>query len=219
MKAILGKKLGMTQIFAEDGRVIPVTAIEAGPCVIVQVKDKEKDGYAAVQMGFGDVKKKQLVVKPLQGHFDKNKLSYKRFLGEVRVPDSQGYQVGQEIKADIFSTGDRVDVSGVSIGKGFAGVIKRWGYSGGPGSHGSHSHRIPGSIGTSATPSRVFKGKRLPGHMGNRRVTVQDLEVVKVDLEQNLLLVKGSVPGSEGSLVRIKESVKAKSAKKSKPTK
>ena len=128
MKAILGKKLGMTQIFAEDGRVIPVTAIEAGPCVIVQVKDKEKDGYAAVQMGFGDVKKK-LVVKPLQGHFDKNKLSYKRFLGEVRVPDSQGYQVGQEIKADIFSTGDRVDVSGVSIGKGFAGVMKRWGYS------------------------------------------------------------------------------------------
>jgi len=218
MKAILGKKLGMTQIFAEDGRVIPVTAIEAGPCVIVQVKDKEKDGYAAVQMGFGDVKKK-LVVKPLQGHFDKNKLSYKRFLGEVRVPDSQGYQVGQEIKADIFSTGDRVDVSGVSIGKGFAGVMKRWGYSGGPGSHGSHSHRIPGSIGTSATPSRVLKGKRLPGHMGNRRVTVQDLEVVKVDLEQNLLLVKGSVPGSEGSLVRIKESIKAKSAKKSKPTK
>lgn len=218
MKAILGKKLGMTQIFAEDGRVIPVTAIEAGPCVIVQVKDKEKDGYAAVQMGFGDVKKK-LMVKPLQGHFDKNKLSYKRFLGEVRVPDSQGYQVGQEIKADIFSTGDRVDVSGVSIGKGFAGVMKRWGYSGGPGSHGSHSHRIPGSIGTSATPSRVLKGKRLPGHMGNRRVTVQDLEVVKVDLEQNLLLVKGSVPGSEGSLVRIKESIKAKSAKKSKPTK
>lgn len=218
MKAILGKKLGMTQIFTEDGQVIPVTAIEAGPCLVVQVKDEEKDGYQAIQIGFEDEKKKR-VTRPLQGQFEKNKLPYKKYLAEIRVSDAASYQVGQEIKADIFSVGDRVDVSGVSIGKGFAGVIKRWGFSGGPSSHGSHSHRIPGSIGTSATPSRVLKGRALPGHMGAHSVTVQDLEVVKVDPEQNLLLVKGSVPGSRGNLVNIKESVKAAAVRKSKVAK
>jgi large subunit ribosomal protein L3 len=218
MKTILGKKLGMTQIFTEEGQVIPVTVIQAGPCLIVQIKNADTDGYGAIQVGFEETKKKH-TTRPLQGHFEKNKLSYKRYLAEIRVPDAENYQVGQEIKADIFSVGDKVDVSGVSIGKGFAGVVKRWGFSGGPASHGSHSHRIPGSIGTSATPSHVHKGKALPGHMGNRSVTVQDLEVVRVDPDQNLLLVKGGVPGARGSLVRIKESVKSAVPKKSKAAK
>lgn len=213
MKAIVGKKLGMTQIFSEDGKAIPVTAIEAGPCLVVQVRTKERDGYTAIQLGFGEIKEKQLTL-PKKGHFGKNKVSYKKFLTEFRIPAGETYEVGQEIKADVFSSGDRVDVSGMSIGKGFAGVMKRWGFSGGPGSHGSHSHRIPGSVGASATPSRVFKGKQLPGHMGDQKTTVQNLEVIKVDVEQNLLLVKGSVPGAEGSLVRIQESIKAKSPKK-----
>ncbi len=213
MKAILGKKLGMTQIFLNDGTVIPVTAIEAGPCVVVQVKTIESDGYGAIQLGFQDAKEKHLTL-PEKGHFDKNKILHKKVLNEFRVAAEETYEVGQEIKADIFSPGDRIDVSGVSIGKGFAGVIKRWGFSGGPGSHGSHAHRIPGSIGASATPSRVFKGKQLPGHMGNQKRTVQNLEVVKVDSEQNLLLVKGSVPGAEGTIVRIRESVKAKPGEK-----
>lgn len=209
MKALLGKKIGMTQMFTEDGTVVPVTVIEAGPCVVTQIKNKEKEGYSAIQIGFGDTKEKNLS-RPLLGHLARASVSPKRYLTEVRVEEGDGYRVGQELKVDLFSVGDRADVTGTSIGKGFAGVIKRWGFSGGPASHGSHSHRIPGSIGASATPSRVHRGKKMPGHMGNKQVTAQNLEVVKVDLEQNLLMVKGNTPGSNGSLVMVRGSVKAK---------
>lgn len=209
MKALLGKKIGMTQMFTEDGTVVPVTVIEAGPCVVTQIKNKEKEGYSAIQIGFGDTKEKNLS-RPLLGHLARASVSPKRHLTEVRAEEGEGYRVGQELKVDLFSVGDRADVTGTSIGKGFAGVIKRWGFSGGPASHGSHSHRIPGSIGASATPSRVHRGKKMPGHMGNKQVTAQNLEVVKVDLEQNLLMVKGNTPGSNGSLVMVRGSVKAK---------
>lgn len=206
-KAILGKKLGMTQIFTEDGLMVPVTVVEAGPCVITQVKTEEKDGYQSLQVGFNDIREK-LVNKPLKGHFDKGNTSYKRYLRELKLDNIQDYKVGSELKADMFAAGDKVDVSGTSKGKGFAGVIKRWNQHRGPMSHGSRYHRRPGSMGPSASPGRVFKTKRLPGRMGFERVTIANLEVVKVDAERNLLLIKGAIPGSKGTLLTIKETVK-----------
>lgn len=208
-KGILGRKHGMTQIFDEKGEVIPVTVIEAGPCVVVQKKTVETDGYNAIQVGFGDVKEKKLT-KPLIGHFKKAGVPFKRYLREFRLDDISGYEVGSEIKVDIFKPGDRVDVTGISKGKGFAGVVKRYGANRGPMSHGSKYHRRVGSMGATTDPGRTFKGKIMPGHMGHERVTIQNLEVVKVDPELNLLLVKGSVPGPKGSLLIIKDSVKSK---------
>lgn len=206
-KAILGKKLGMTQIFTENGLLVPVTVVEAGPCVVTQVKTQEKDGYNALQVGFVDIKAK-LVNKPLKGHFDKGNISYKRYLRELKLDNAQEYNVGSEIKADIFAAGDKVDVSGISKGKGFAGAIKRWNQHRGPMAHGSGYHRGPGSLGSGTSPGRVFKTKKLAGRMGAEKVTVPNLEVVKVDAERNLLLIKGAVPGVKGSLLTIKETVK-----------
>jgi large subunit ribosomal protein L3 len=194
----------MSQTFSKNGQVVPVTLIEAGPCVVVQVRTQEKDGYQAVQLGFDNVKEKKLT-SPLKGYFDKAGVAPKKYLAELRLDDSEGFQIGQEIKADIFNEGDLVDVVGVSKGKGFAGVIKRWGFHGRPASHGHHYHRAPGSIGSSATPSRVMKGKKLPGHMGVNKTTASSLEVVKVDADKNLLVIKGSVPGPKGGLLMIRE--------------
>lgn len=208
MKAILGEKIGMTQIFTEDGRVVPVTVVKAGPCVIVQKKTVESDGYNAVQVGFGDIKEKN-VNKPLKGHFGKVKATPTRYLREFRGDDAEGLEAGAEIKADIFEAGEKIDVSGISKGKGFLGVIARWGQHRGPMSHGSRYHRRPGSMGACASPAKVMKGKRLPGRGGFDRVTVQNLEVVKVDTDKNLLLVKGAVPGAKGGLVTIRKSVKS----------
>jgi len=206
-KAILGKKIGMTQVFKENGSLVPVTVIEAGPCVVTQIKTREKEGYNALQIGFSDIREK-LLNKPLKGHFDRAKVPYKRYLREIRVSNVEDYKVGSEIKAGIFSAGDKVDVTGYSKGKGFAGSIKRFNYGRGPESHGSKYHRGPGSLGSTTSPGRVLKGKGLPGRKGMDRVTVQNLEVIKVDPEHNLVLVKGSVPGAKGSLVMIKKSVK-----------
>lgn len=206
-KVIIGKKIGMTQVFSEEGKLIPVTVVEAGPCKIVQVKSDETDGYNSIQLGFGEIKEKK-VNKPEKGHFDKNELEYKKVLKEFRVEDASAYEVGQDVNADVFENGDKIDVTGTSKGKGFAGVIKRHNQSRGPMKHGSKYHRSPGSMGASSSPSRVFKGKKLPGQMGNVQVTVQNLEIVKVDAERNLLLVKGAVPGIRGSLITIKETVK-----------
>ncbi|WP_427340458.1 50S ribosomal protein L3 [Caloranaerobacter sp. DY30410] len=208
MKAILGRKIGMTQVFTEDGTVIPVTVVEAGPVKVVQKKTVEKDGYNAIQVGYCDIKEKK-VNKPLKGHFDKAGVEYKKYLREFRVENVDEYEVGQEIKVDVFSAGDKVDVTGISKGKGFQGVIKRHNQSRGPESHGSKYHRAVGSLGASTFPARVFKTKKLPGHMGHERVTVQNLEVVKVDAEKNLILIKGAVPGPKGGLLIIKQSVKA----------
>ncbi len=207
-KAIIGKKIGMTQIFDEKGRVIPVTAIEAGPCVIAQVKNVETDGYEAIQLGFGEVKESK-VNRPIKGHFAKSKLTPKKHLREFRVDSVEGVKVGDELKADTFAAGDKVDIQGISKGKGFQGVIKRHGQSRGPMGHGSMYHRRPGSMGPTSTPGRVFKGKKLPGHMGRNTITIQNLEVVKVDLDKNVILVKGSVPGANGSILKIKSSIKA----------
>ncbi|MFZ5590507.1 MAG: 50S ribosomal protein L3 [Bacillota bacterium] len=207
-KGILGIKAGMTQIFKEDGTAVPVTVIQAGPCVVVQKKLPETDGYSAVQVGFGE-KKERLVNKPLKGHYNRANLKPMRYLRELRLDDVSGYEVGQEIKVDIFAPGDRVDVVGISRGRGFAGGIKRHGFHRGPMAHGSKYHRRPGSLGAKG-PARVFKGRRLPGHYGVERVTVQNLEVVKVDPERNLLAIKGSVPGVRGGLLMIKDSVKAR---------
>jgi len=209
-KAILGKKLGMTQVFTEDGLMIPVTVVEAGPCVVTQVKTEEKDGYNAVQVGFDDIRPK-LVNKPMKGHFEKANVPYKRYLRELKLEKANEYTVGSEIKADIFQPGDKVDVSGITKGKGFAGTIKRWNAHRGPMSHGSKYHRRVGSMGASSDPSRIFKTKRMPGHMGHTKVTITNLEVVKVDAERNLLLIKGAVPGIRGALLTIKETVKNKS--------
>ena len=207
MKAIIGKKVGMTQIFDEKGYVIPVTVIEAGPCTVAQVKSTENDGYNAVQLGFGDVKESK-VNKPVKGHFAKSKLSAKKHLREFRV-DTADVKVGDEIKADVFAAGDKIDVQGITKGKGFQGVIKRHGQSRGPMGHGSMYHRRPGSMGSTSTPGRVFKGKKLPGHMGVETVTIQNLDVVKVDTDKNVLLVKGSVPGPKGAILKIKATVKS----------
>ncbi len=207
-KAILGKKIGMTQIFDENAKMIPVTVIEAGPCVVVQKKTVETDGYDSVQVGFGDVKEKSLT-KPAKGHFAKANVPYRKHLKEFRLEDVSEVNVGDEIKADIFADGDKVDVTGISKGKGFQGVIKRHNQHRGPMAHGSGYHRRPGSMGACSDPSKVMKGKALPGHMGVEKVTVQNLEVVKVDAEKNLILVKGAIPGNKGGLVVLKDSVKA----------
>lgn len=208
-KFILGKKIGMTQIFNEDGMVIPVTVIEAGPCTVVQKKTVENDGYAAVKVGFGAVTEKRLT-KPEKGLFAKLKLAPKKHLKEFKAEDADKYEVGQDIKVDImFQAGDKIDVSGTSKGKGFQGTIKRYGQSGGPETHGSMYHRRVGSMSANTNPARVFKGKKLPGHMGLEKITVQNLEVVKVDGERNLLLVKGAVPGPKGGLLVVKNTVKS----------
>ncbi len=207
-KAIIGKKIGMTQIFDEKGRVIPVTAIEAGPCVIAQIKTTETDGYDAVQLGFGDVKENK-VNKPVKGHYAKLGITPKKHLREFRLDSLEGLKVGDELKADVFAVGDSVDIQGTSKGKGFQGVIKRHGQSRGPMGHGSMYHRRPGSMGPTSTPGRVFKGKKLPGHMGVQTVTIQNLDVVAIDLDKNVMLVKGSVPGVKGTILKIKMSVKA----------
>ena len=207
-KAILATKVGMTQIWDENGVLIPVTVLQAGPCVVTQVKTLENDGYKAVQVGFLE-KREKLLNKPLKGQFDKAGVSYKRFLREFRFENAEEYKVKDEIKADIFAEGDKVDVSATSKGKGFASAIKKYGQHRGPMAHGSKFHRHQGSNGTSATPSRVLPGKGMPSHMGAVKVTTQNLTVVKVDAEQGLILVKGAVPGPKKSLVTIKEAVKS----------
>ena len=207
MKGILGKKLGMTQIFTEEGIVVPVTVVEAGPNVVTQVKTVEKDGYNAIQVGFEDAKEKSLN-KPQKGHLAAAN-TLKKHLKEFRVDSVEEFTVGQEIKADLFAAGEKIDVTGTSKGKGFQGPIKRHGQSRGPESHGSRYHRRPGSMGACSYPGRVFKNKKLAGHMGSVKVTVQNLEVVRIDAEKNLILVKGAIPGAKGSVVTIKEAVKA----------
>ena len=223
-KAILATKIGMTQIFNEDGVLVPVTVLQAGPCVVTQVKTVENDGYAAVQVGFVDKKEKIVnvdkngskeirnrhgVTKAEKGHFDKAGVSYKRYVREFRFENAADYTVADEIKADIFAAGDKLDATAIAKGKGFQGAIKRHGQHRGPMAHGSKFHRHQGSNGSSSDPSRVFKGKGMPGHMGAKKITVQNLEVVRVDAENNLLLVKGAVPGPKKSLVTLKETVKS----------
>ena len=206
-KAILATKVGMTQIFNEDGVLTPVTVLQAGPCVVTQVKTEENDGYSAVQVGFVD-KREKLVNKPLKGHFDKAGVSYKRYVRELKLEDAESYTLAQEIKADIFAAGDKIDVTAISKGKGFQGAIKRHGQHRGPMAHGSKFHRHAGSNGACSDPSKVFKGKKMPGQMGHKRITIQNLEVVRVDADKNLLLVKGAVPGPKKALVTVKETVK-----------
>ncbi len=202
-KAILGKKLGMSQIFTADGTFIPVTVVEAGPCAVVQVKTKEKEGYDAVQVSFGDIKEKN-VTKPVAGHYAKASAQAKRNLREFRFDDCSSYAVGSVIKCDSFVVGDKVDVVGTTKGRGFSGVIQRWNQSRGPMAHGSGYHRGVGSMSANSDPSRVFKNKHLPGHYGNEQVTIKNLEVVRIDTNRNLLLIKGGIPGAKGSLVIIK---------------
>lgn len=207
-KAIIGKKIGMTQIFTEDGTVIPVTVVQAGPCKVVQKKTMEVDGYEAVQVAYGAVKEKR-VTKPVQGHYEKHGVEAAKMIREFKLDDYANLEVGQDITVESFEPGDKVDISGKSKGKGFQGVIKRHNQHRGPMAHGSKYHRSPGSMGASAYPARVMKGKKLPGQMGNKNVTALNLEVVQVDAEDNLLLIKGAVPGSRGSVVTIKSSVKS----------
>ena len=203
VNTILGRKLGMTQVWGEDDNIVPVTVIQAGPCVVAQVKTTETDGYEAVQIGFGDIKEHR-VNKPMKGHFAKAGIAPMRYLREVRVEDASQHSCGDVITVESFADTAKVDVTGVSKGKGFAGVIKRHHFAGGPGGHGSHFHRAPGSIGMCAYPSRVLKGMRMAGHMGCDRVTVKNLAVVRVDTDQNLILVKGAVPGGKGALVQVR---------------
>ncbi len=216
-KAILATKIGMTQIFAEDGALVPVTVLEAGPCVVTQIKTVENDGYSAVQVGFADKKAKYVdgkevhvhgVNKAEMGHFAKAGVSGKRYVKEFKFENAEEYALAQEIKADIFAAGDKVDATAISKGKGFQGAIKRHGQHRGPMAHGSKFHRHQGSNGACSSPSKVFKGKGMPGHMGHKKITVQNLEIVRVDAEKNLILVKGAVPGPKKSLVTIKETVK-----------
>ena len=207
-KAILATKIGMTQIFAEDGELIPVTVLQAGPCVVTQVKTMDNDGYSAVQVGFQD-KREKLSTKPMKGHFEKAGTSVKRFVREFKLDDAESYTLGQEITADVFAAGDKLDATAISKGKGFQGAIKRHGQHTGPKTHGSKYHRHAGSNGMASDPSKVMKGKKMPGHMGHVKVTVQNLEVVKIDAENNVILVKGSVPGPKKALVTLKTSVKA----------
>lgn len=207
VKNIFGKKVGMTQIFKEDGNVVPVSVVEAGPLFVVQKKTIEKDGYNAIQVGFANVKAHR-VNKPKKGQFDKANVEYKRFLREILVENSDDFQIGQEIKADIFSAGDMVDVSGTSKGKGTQGVIKRHGFARGRETHGSKFHRMPGGLSAGTYPGRVFKGHRMMGRMGNERVTVQNLEIVRIDVENNLILIKGAIPGPKKGLITIKATVK-----------
>ena len=207
-KAILATKVGMTQIFNDDGVLTPVTVLQAGPCVVTQVKTVENDGYSAVQVGFVD-KREKLVAKPQKGAFDKAGVSYKRYVRELKLDDAESYEVKQEIKADVFAAGDKVDATAISKGKGFQGAIKRHGQSRGPMAHGSKYHRHAGSNGACSDPSKVFKGKRMAGHMGAKQITVQNLEVIRVDAENNLILVKGAVPGPKKELVTVKSTVKS----------
>ena len=207
-KAVYGKKLGMTQIFTDDGLVIPVTVVEVEPCVVIRKKTVETDGYNAIQVATGELKEKHMN-KPDKGQFDKVKLAYKKYIRELRLDNIEEINVGDELKADVFAAGEFVDVQGTSKGKGFQGVIKRHGQHRGPLSHGSMYHRRPGSMGPTSSPGRVFKGKKLPGHTGKDTVTVQHLAVVRVDMDKNVLLIKGSVPGYKNALVRIKDSVKS----------
>jgi len=200
LQGFLGRKIGMTQIFREDGRVVPVTVIEAGPCIVTQVKTMETDGYEAVQLGYGEVKRRN---KPQSGHLKNSRLS--RYLREVQADDTSEFEVGQTIGVDIFEAGEKVDIIGTSKGRGFAGVMKRWGFKGGPRTHGqSDRSRAPGSIGGGTTPGKVYKGLKMGGHMGNRRITVKGLEIIEVDTERNLLLVKGGIPGATNSLIQIR---------------
>ena len=204
----MGKKIGMTQIFDKNGVMIPVTVVEAGPVVVTQIKTEETDGYNAVQVGFGEVKEKH-VNKPMKGHFAKAGVALKKHVKELRPEDGvENYSLAQEIKVDIFEVGEKIDVTGISKGKGFQGSIKRHGQSRGPETHGSHYHRAPGSMGSASDPSKVRKGKKLPGHMGHTRVTIQNLEVARVDAEKNLILIKGAIPGPKKGLVVIKTAVK-----------
>ena len=207
-KAILATKVGMTQIFNEDGALTPVTVLQAGPCVVTQVKTMENDGYSAVQVGFAD-KREKLVNKAVKGHFDKAGVSYKKFVREFRFENAEEYSVKDEIKADIFAAGDKVDATAIAKGKGFQGAIKRLGQSRGPMAHGSKFHRHQGSNGACSSPSKVFKGKGMPGHMGAKKITIQNLEIVKIDADNNLILVKGAVPGPKKAMVTIKETVKS----------
>lgn len=204
MIGIIGRKLGVTQIFTEAGSLVPVTIVEAGPCRVVQKKTMKNEGYTALQLGFGEKKK---VNRPLEGHFKKAQVSPVRMLREFRISESEAdrYKVGQEIRVDIFQGGEYVDVVGISKGKGFQGVVKRHGFAGGPGSHGSTFHRAPGSIGASSDPSRVFPGRKMPGHMGNCRVTIKNLKVIQVDKEKNLLLIKGAIPGAIKGIVLVRK--------------
>lgn len=214
LKEIIGKKIGMTQIFHEDGEAIPVTVIQAGPCTVVQVKTPEKDRYGAVQLGFEERKPKGLS-KPVQGHFAKAGLGAFRYLRECRIEDPKEFQVGQTITVESFQIGDRVDVTGISKGKGFMGVVKRWKFRGGDATHGSMFHRAPGSIGASSFPSRTWPGQKMGGHMGHAQVTVQNLEVLEVRPRQNLLILKGAVPGAVRGLVIIRQAKKKKAQSKS----
>ena len=207
-KAILATKVGLTQIVNDDGVLTPVTVLQAGPCVVTQVKTVENDGYSAVQVGFVD-KREKLVAKPQKGAFDKAGVSYKRYVRELKLDDAESYEVKQEIKADMFAAGDKVDATAISKGKGFQGAIKRHGQSRGPMAHGSKYHRHAGSNGACSDPSKVFKGKRMAGHMGAKQITVQNLEVIRVDAENNLILVKGAVPGPKKALVTVKSTVKS----------
>lgn len=204
---LLGKKLGMSQYFTPQGNLVPVTVLEVGPCVVVEKKTQKRDGYNAIQLGFQDAKEYR-VNKPRKGHFKKNGITPKKYLQEFPINGEETHQIGDEIRVDVFSVGQKVDVSALSKGKGFAGVVKRYGFRGGPATHGSRFHRAPGSIGAAADPARVFKGTRLPGRMGGKRVTVQNLEIVQVDPERNLLLVKGAVPGPKKGLVGVRDAVK-----------
>ena len=211
-KAILGKKIGMTQIFLNDGRLVPVTVVEAGPCTVTQVKTCEKDGYEAVQVGFGELteqRAQKLKNKPELGHFAKAGVPATRYLRELRLDDISSLKVGDQIKVDIFAEGDKIDVTGISKGHGYTGVIQRWNQHTGPMSHGSKYHRGVGSLSANSDPSRVFKGKKMAGQYGNEKVTVQNLEVIRVDAERNLLLVKGALPGANGALLFVRDSVKA----------
>lgn len=213
MIGLLGRKIGMTQLFDEEGRQIPVTVLQVGPCVVTQLKTQEKDGYNAVQFGFGEKKEKQ-TSKPLLGHFKKAAVSPKQFLREIRTDDLEGLVVGKELRVDQFEVGEYVDVEGTSIGKGFQGVVKRHHFKGGPKSHGSMFGRVAGSIGASSFPSRVVKGMRMPGQMGNARVTIQNLKVIKVDPEDNLLVVRGAVPGTEDQYLVVRTALKKGKPKK-----
>ena len=207
-KGIIGRKIGMTQLFTENGNVVPVTVVEAGPCTVIQKKTVENDGYNAVQLGFEDIREK-LVVKPLKGHYDKAEIAYKRVLKEFKLDNSEAMNVGDVIKADVFANGDVVDVTGISKGKGYQGTIKRLGFHRQPMTHGTSGyHRHQGSMGANSTPSKVMKGKGMPGHMGSEQVTIQNLSVVKVDAENNLIAIKGAIPGPNGGLVIVKTAIK-----------
>jgi large subunit ribosomal protein L3 len=203
MKGLIGKKMGMTRVFDEDGRSIPVTVLECGPCPVTQIKTTEKDGYQAVQLGFGADRKEKRTPKPLLGHLAKSGSGPQRMLREFKVDDLEGFALGQQITVDLFDGTAKVRVTGISKGRGFAGVIRRYGFQRGRETHGSHNHRVPGSIGACATPSRVFRGKKMPGRMGNDRVTVKNLELVRIDKENNLLFVKGAVPGTRNGYILV----------------